>query len=39
VPWIKDIIKAFNIPIYEVEGFEADDTIGTLAKKLKMPVL
>lgn len=33
VPWIKDIIKAFNIPIYEVEGFEADDTIGTLAKK------
>ncbi|RLD50910.1 MAG: DNA polymerase I [Bacteroidetes bacterium] len=33
VPHIKDIIKAFNIPIYEVPGFEADDTIGTLAKK------
>lgn len=33
VPYIKDLIKAFNIPIYEVPGFEADDTIGTLAKK------
>ncbi len=33
VPYIKDIIKAFNIPIYEIEGYEADDTIGTLAKK------
>jgi len=33
VPHIKDVIKAFNIPIYEVKGFEADDTIGTLAKK------
>ncbi len=33
VPYIKDVIKAFNIPIYEVPGFEADDTIGTLAKK------
>ena len=29
---IKDIIAAFNIPIIEVAGFEADDTIGTLAK-------
>ncbi len=33
VPYIKKIIKAFNIPVYEVPGFEADDTIGTLAKK------
>ena len=33
VPHIKEVIKAFNIPIYEVPGFEADDTIGTLAKK------
>lgn len=29
---IKNIIRAFNIPIIEVDGFEADDTIGTLAK-------
>jgi DNA polymerase I len=33
VPWIKKIIQAFNIPIIEVEGYEADDVIGTLAKK------
>lgn len=32
VPIIKDIIKAYNIPIIEVPGFEADDVIGTLAK-------
>jgi DNA polymerase-1 len=29
---IKRIIQAFNIPIYMVEGYEADDIIGTLAK-------
>lgn len=33
VPIIKDIIKAYNIPLLEVPGFEADDVIGTLAKK------
>lgn len=33
VPWIKKIIEAFNIPVLMVENFEADDTIGTLAKK------
>lgn len=32
-PYIRAIIEAFNIPIVEVSGFEADDTIGTLAKK------
>lgn len=32
VPYIKEIISAYNIPIFEIEGFEADDTIGTLAK-------
>ena len=31
-PWIKDIIRAYNIPILEAEGFEADDVIGTLSK-------
>lgn len=29
---IKKIIEAFNIPIIEVEGYEADDVIGTLSK-------
>lgn len=33
VPIIKKIVEAYNIPIFEVEGFEADDVIGTLAKK------
>lgn len=33
VPIIKEIIKAYNIPILEVIGFEADDVIGTLATK------
>lgn len=31
VPWIKKILDAFNIPVIEIEGFEADDVIGTLA--------
>ena len=31
VPIIKDIIKAYRIPILEVPGYEADDVIGTLA--------
>ncbi len=31
VPIIKDIIRAYHIPILEVSGFEADDVIGTLA--------
>ena len=33
VPIIKDIIRAYNIPIIEVKGFEADDVIGTVAKR------
>jgi DNA polymerase-1 len=31
VPIIRDIIRAYRIPILEVSGFEADDVIGTLA--------
>ncbi|OGZ41875.1 MAG: DNA polymerase I [Candidatus Ryanbacteria bacterium RIFCSPHIGHO2_02_FULL_45_43] len=31
----RDIVRAFNIPIYEAPGFEADDIIGTLADLLK----
>jgi len=31
VPYIKEILKAFNIAILEVEGYEADDLIGTFA--------
>ena len=33
IPYIKEIIKGFNIPIFECAGYEADDIIGTLSKK------
>ena len=33
VPIIKDLLRAYNIPILQVDGFEADDVIGTLATK------
>ena len=33
VPYIKDILKAYGIPIIQIDGYEADDVIGTLAKK------
>jgi DNA polymerase-1 len=33
IPYIKQVIESFGIPVLYVEGFEADDVIGTLAKK------
>lgn len=33
VPYIKDICAAYRIPVIEVPGFEADDVIGTLARR------
>ena len=33
VPIIKEVLKAYHIPVLEVPGFEADDVIGTLAKQ------
>ena len=33
VPIIKDLLKAWNIPVLQVDGYEADDVIGTLATK------
>ncbi|MDR1339063.1 MAG: DNA polymerase I [Prevotellaceae bacterium] len=33
VPIIKEIIRAYNIPIVEIRDFEADDVIGTMAKR------
>jgi DNA polymerase-1 len=32
IPKVKEILKGFNIPIFEKEGFEADDIIGTIAQ-------
>jgi DNA polymerase-1 len=33
IPYIKALVHAFNIPVIELEGYEADDIIGTLAKR------
>ncbi|MDA0313872.1 MAG: DNA polymerase I [Bacteroidetes bacterium] len=33
IPWVKEILRAFKIPVLELDGFEADDIIGTIAKK------
>ncbi len=33
IPYIKQVVEAMNIPVVEVEGFEADDVIGTLANQ------
>ncbi len=33
IPYIKEITKGFNIPVVEMQGYEADDLIGTLARK------
>ncbi len=30
---LKEVVRAYNIPVVEVDGFEADDIMGTLAKK------
>ncbi len=33
IPYIKKILEAYRIPVVEVEGYEADDVIGTLSRK------
>ena len=33
LPYIKQIIQAFNIPMLELSGYEADDIVGTIAKE------
>ena len=33
IPIIKDLLAAYRIPVIQVDGYEADDVIGTLAKK------
>jgi len=33
IPRVKELVQAFNIPIYELAGFEADDVIGTLSRQ------
>lgn len=33
IPYIIQLVEAFNIPVFGVEGYEADDVIGTLSRK------
>ena len=33
IPILKEVVRAYNIPVVEMDGFEADDVIGTLAKQ------
>ncbi len=33
IPYIHELVKAFNIPVLQIEGYEADDIIGTIAKR------
>lgn len=34
IPYIKDVIREMNLPGFELEGYEADDLIATIAKRL-----
>jgi len=33
IPKTKELVEAFNIPVYEIDGYEADDVIGTIGKQ------
>ena len=35
IPRVKEMLLAMNIPIYEMQGFEADDVIGTITSKIQ----
>ncbi len=34
IPLMYDVVNAYNIPLFAIQGFEADDIIGTISKKL-----
>lgn len=35
IPLIKEVLSAFNVPVYELAGYEADDIIGTVVTKVR----
>lgn len=35
IPIVKEVVRAFRVPIYEKKGYEADDLIGTIARKVR----
>jgi DNA polymerase-1 len=34
IPRVKEVVRSLNIPIFEIEGYEADDVLGTLANHI-----
>jgi DNA polymerase-1 len=36
IPRVRELLEVLNIPVYEMEGFEADDCIGTIAAKFQL---
>ena len=38
IPLVRNLVKSFNIPVFEKTGFEADDLIGTIAKTVDKEV-
>lgn len=38
IPLVKELVRTFNIPVFEKEGFEADDLIGTLCQKTNQDI-
>ena len=38
IPKVKEVLKSFSVPVFEKEGFEADDLVGTLSKKFTQNV-
>ena len=39
IPKIKQVLKAFNVPVFEKKGFEADDIIGTIACSVNLETI
>ena len=35
IPYIKELVRALNLPVLELEGYEADDVIGTISRQMK----
>ena len=35
IPYIKELVRALNMPVLELEGYEADDIIGTISRQMK----
>ncbi|MBI3323493.1 MAG: DNA polymerase I [Candidatus Omnitrophica bacterium] len=33
LPWIREVLAAFRVPVFEREGYEADDVLGTIARR------